>query len=95
MLFAHEAAKACFHAPDSDQRAGGHAEAAFNAGEERRILLLHLLAAGNDRLTAALLHELVERQLEALLAAVGADRRLVVGDAGKGAVEHRRADAAA
>ena len=94
MLLAQEAAETGFHAPDRDDRAGRYAVAVFDRIEEGGVLRLHLLAARNDRLAATLLHELVEREFEALLATVGADRRLVVGDIGKGLVQHGRADAA-
>jgi hypothetical protein len=59
------------------------------------LFLLHGLAARNDRLTAALLHELFEGQLEAVLAAIGADSGPVVGNAGESAIKHRSADATA
>lgn len=49
--------------------------------------MLHALAAIDDRLAAALLHEFLEGKLEALLAAVGADGGLVVMDVGEGPVE--------
>ena len=60
MLLAHEATEAGLHAPDGDQRAGRDAETLLDAGEQRGVLLFHLLAAGNDRLATALLHELVK-----------------------------------
>ena len=95
VFLAHEAAETGFHAPDRDDRAGRNAVTVFNGIEESGVLRLHLLAARNNRLTATLLHELAQRQLEALLPTVGADGRLVVGDVGEGLVQHRRADAAA
>jgi hypothetical protein len=50
------------------------------------------LATGNDRCTTTFLHELVERQLEAVLATVGANGSGIVGHIGKSAVKNRLAD---
>src|SRR5690606_7241555 len=93
MLVAEEAAETGFHAPDGEERACRHAITPLDRSEKLGILLLHGLATGNDRGAATLLHELIERQLEALLAAVGANGRAVVGDTAERLFNGGRLDA--
>ena len=94
MLIAEKAAEAGFHAPDCHQRSGRHPVAALDRGQQLGVGVLHLLAAGDDCRAAALFHELVEGELEAALAAIGADRVAVVGDIGEGLLDRLRMDAA-
>ncbi len=73
VLIAGDGAKSGFHPPDGDQRPGRHAVALLDRGEQRGIRRLHLPAPGDNGGGATLGHELIERQFEALLAAVGPD----------------------
>src|SRR5690606_2670065 len=83
VLVAEEAAKIGFHAPDRQQRASRHAVAFFDLRKQLRVLLLDLTALAHDLRRATPFHELVQRQLEALLATIGLDRRRVVAGAVK------------
>ena len=75
VLVAALAAEAGLHAPDRDQRPRRHAVALLDRGEQRGLRLLQRTPARDDRGGAALGEELVERQLEAALAAIGGDGR--------------------
>ncbi|MDT4836330.1 hypothetical protein FQZ97_700210 [compost metagenome] len=83
VLLAEIGTKAGFHAPDSEQRTGWNAITLFDCSKERRILLLHRTSALDDRVCAALLHELLEGKLEALLIAVSIDRGLRIFGVGQ------------
>ena len=84
VLIAQKTAKACFHAPDRKQRAGRDAVTLFKLCEECRIGLLERAPARNDPVGPALGHEGIERQLEAVLAPVGADGSLRIARAHEG-----------
>ncbi len=82
-LIAGDGAETRLHPPDGDERAGGHTVAFLEAGEKLGIGGLEPPALGDDGRGASLLHEGIERELEGMLAAVGADRALRVGRGGK------------
>ena len=73
VLVAALAAEGALHAPDRNQRPGRHAVALLDRSEQRRVPLLHAAAARHDRRRAALDHELIERELETVQAAIGID----------------------
>src|SRR5215217_5105208 len=75
VLVAALGAEGGLHAPDREQRPRRHAVALLDLREQRGVRLLERAPARNDRRAAALGQELVERQPEAALAAVGGDRR--------------------
>jgi hypothetical protein len=73
VLIARESSEGGLHAPDSDQGTGGHAILPLDGVEQRRVGPFHAFALRGDGRGAALLHELVEGELEAVLAAIGLD----------------------
>ena len=89
VLIALHGAETCLHAPNGQQRSRRDAIALLDRGEQRRMGLLERAPARDDDRAAAFGHELVERQMEALLAAVGANRRAVI------IRRHQRGDARA
>ena len=70
---AADGAEAGLHAPDRQERARRHAVALLDRVEEGRVLLLQSPAPLDDGRAAALGEELVQRQLEAVLAPVRRD----------------------
>src|SRR5690349_9536969 len=57
VLVAGDRAEGRLHAPNGDERPGGHAVALLDGGEEPSVLRLLAPALGNDGRGAALLHE--------------------------------------
>ena len=78
VLIAALAAEGALHAPDRNQWPRRHAIALLDRSEQRGVPLLHAAAARHDRSRAALDHELIERELETMQAAIGVDSRLRV-----------------